>query len=49
MDLLIFIAFLIMSVLVIAGVWVPSIIAIKIYLVVITVVTFINLAADMNK
>lgn len=44
MNFLIFITYLIGLVLVFAGAWVPSILAIKIYLTIVTIGSFINFA-----
>lgn len=49
MQLLAFVGFLIMTVLVIAGAWVPSLLAIKIYLVVCTLCAFINFLTEINR
>ena len=49
MQLLAFIIFLIMTVLVISGAWVPSLLAIKIYLVIATLCAFINFSVEINR
>lgn len=48
MNFFIFIAYLIGSILVVSGVWVPSILAIKIYLVVTTVLALISVYVDKD-
>lgn len=45
MEFIIFIVYLILTVLVVSGAWVPTILAIKIYLVIITIGALINLGA----
>ncbi len=48
MNLIIFIAYLISSVMVVSGAWVPSILAIKIYLVVTTLAALISVCVDKD-
>lgn len=48
MEFLFFIGYLISAVLVISGAWVPSILAIKIYLVVVTIAALVNLGSRLS-
>lgn len=43
MEFIIFIVYLILAVLAVSGAWIPSILAIKIYLVIVTVGALVNL------
>lgn len=45
MEFIIFIVYLILTVLAVSGAWIPSILAIKIYLVIVTVGALVNLGA----
>lgn len=48
MEFVVFCVYLVATALVLAGAWVPSIMAIKIYLFVVTVLTLINLGSNIN-
>lgn len=46
MQFFVFVAYLIMAVLAVSGAWVPSVLAIKIYLVFVTVCSLINMSSE---
>ncbi len=48
MEFIVFCFYLVATVLVLSGAWIPSILAIKIYLFIVTALSLINLGADTN-
>lgn len=48
MEFFVFVAYLIMTVLVISGAWVPSVLTIKVYLVVVTICMLINMGSKSS-